>query len=330
MSVDQGTDRAAAIDEPLGGLRQIFPAGDVVIVTDDEELAEYAADIGLQATLLDTVESLPETASVALFLRNSMVSREIRMKFLKMRVLVVPVASFDRSLDVAKYTLELTRKTDYLKACEWNRYWTGNITEQPGPLIFSGHGTDLRCAFADKLSADAWFTPEIGVGKWISIGAYCEFSVTAPSSTNWRGAFEIEGTAVASGVLVAKDSRVSDVGEGRIEKAQKIRAEMVARGPVTLRLRDGVLQSVDAGGVDFTDAIREVTNPDYELHTLELGIGTNMSLLPHVDWMVNSQLNEGAGTFHLGFGEGITGAHMDFVIEQCEHRFEGGHTTPPR
>jgi hypothetical protein len=330
MSVDQEAGRAAVVDEPLGGLGQIFPAGDVFIVTDDADLAEYAVEIGLEATLLDAVESLPETASVALFLRNELVSREIRMKFLKKRVLVVPVASFDPSLEVARYTLELTRKTDYLKACEWNRYWTTNITEQPGPLVFSGNGNDLRCAFADKLNADAWSTPEIGVGRWISVGAYCEFSITAPSTTDWRGAFEIEGTAVASGVLVAKDSRVSDVGKARVEKAQKIRAEMATRGPMTLRLRDGVLRSVEAGGVDYTDAVHEVTNPDYELHTLELGIGTNMSLLPHVDWTVNSQLNEGAGTFHLGFGEGITGAHMDFVIERCDHRFEGGHTTPPR
>jgi hypothetical protein len=40
-----------------------------------------------------------------------------------------------------------------------------------------------------------------------------------------------------------------------------------------------------------------------------------------VDWRFNSQLNEGAGVMHIGFGEGITGAHMDFVIPESDHHF---------
>jgi hypothetical protein len=79
---------------------------------------------------------------------------------------------------------------------------------------------------------------------------------------------------------------------------------------------------VHADGEDFTDAVREATNPQYELHALELGIGTNMGLLPRVDWTYNSQMNEGAGLVHLGVGEGITGAHMDFIVADGEHRFE--------
>lgn len=55
-----------------------------------------------------------------------------------------------------------------------------------------------------------------------------------------------------------------------------------------------------------------------------------MNLLPLVDWELNSQLNEGAGTLHLGFGEGMTGAHMDFVVAECEHRFQEGGAEAPR
>jgi hypothetical protein len=45
-------------------------------------------------------------------------------------------------------------------------------------------------------------------------------------------------------------------------------------------------------------------------------LGSNPGIAGLVDWSVNSQLNEGVGAVHLGFGEGITGAHMDFVIDQ--------------
>ncbi|MEV0386661.1 hypothetical protein [Nonomuraea sp. NPDC050643] len=313
---------AESFGQPLGGLRQVFPEGDVFAVCDDRELAEFASGRGLRTLLLDEVETLPDGAGVALFLRNSLVSREIRKMFRRFRVLLIPIASFDSALDAAQYTFELTRHTDYEKACDWNRYWADNLTRQPGPLVFTGSGTELVCSFADDLSADAWLTPEIDVGKWISVASYCEFSITAPSSRDWRGAFDINGTALASGLLVAHDPRAGRDGMARIEQARELRAEMVAKGPITMRLRNGVLTSVMASGEEYSDAVREVTNPDYELHTLELGIGTNMSLLPRVDWTYNSQLNEGAGPVHLGFGEGITGAHMDFVVARCEHRFD--------
>ena len=53
-----------------------------------------------------------------------------------------------------------------------------------------------------------------------------------------------------------------------------------------------VRTGVRAGGRDFTDAVRDVTNPDHGLQALELGIGTNQCVLPEVRWQVNSQLNE--------------------------------------
>ncbi|MDL4775338.1 hypothetical protein [Actinomadura xylanilytica] len=309
--------------DPWGGLRQIFPEGEIFVVTDDAELGAHTAGLGLATALLGEVAELPDGASVVLLLRNSLVSRDIRRMFRRFGVLLVPIASFDPALDVARYTFDLVRHTDYERACEWNRYWARNIAGQPGPLVFTGHGTGLECAFGDDISADAWMNTRIDVGKWISVASYCEFSLTAPSTRDWRGTFDLNGTVVASGLLVAQDARAREPGAARVRRARRLRAEMVARGPMTLRLREGVLASVEAGGVDFTDALSEVTNPDYELHTLELGIGTNMSLLPRVDWTFNSQLNEGAGPVHLGFGEGITGAHMDFIVAECEHRFEG-------
>ncbi|MFD0686453.1 hypothetical protein [Actinomadura fibrosa] len=317
-------------ENPAANLQQIFPAGDVFVVTDDEDLAGYAEERGLRTVRLDRVDDLPDGAAVVLFLCRNLVSREIRRRFRRLRVLLVPVASFDPSPEAAAYTLELTRHTDYRKACDWNRYWVRAISDEPGPLVFEGSGTSLECVLADRLSADAWYGEEIGVGGWISVGSYCEFSLTAPSSSDWHGAFTIDGTAVAAGVLVAKDARVTEAGAARIARAHELRAELAARGPVTLRLDAGVLTTAEAGGEDFTDALREVTNPDYGLHVLELGIGTNMDLLPRVDWTRNSQLNEGAGPVHLGFGEGITGAHVDFIVAESGHRFGESRAVQPQ
>jgi hypothetical protein len=317
---------------PDNKLRQIFPEDEIYLVTDDESLAMAATYQGLSALLLADAAKLPRGANVVLVLRHSLVTVGIRRMFRDARVLLVPIASFDTSLKAALYTQKLTMLTDYSSALSLSRYWAESIETQAGPLIFSdttpgedtaGIGkTHLICSLGDDINADAWLEPKIGTGQWISVGTLCEFSMTAPSSADWCSAFVIDGTAVASGVLVARDSRFSEAGDARIQAAQRLQVELAARSPITLQLDAGVLTSVRAGGEDFTDAVREVTNPEHGLHTLELGIGTNQSVLPHVDWKFNSQLNEGAGAVHLGFGEGITGAHMDFVIAESGHQFQ--------
>ncbi|TDD37555.1 hypothetical protein E1287_08250 [Actinomadura sp. KC06] len=304
------------------GLRQLFPDGDYYVVADDQELVDYAIELGARAIHLDQAAELPDGIGTAVFLRNTLVTRDIRRTFRKSRSFVIPISSFDSGMEVAKYTMRLVLLTDYEKACDYNRYWAKSVAEQPGDLIFYSDDMHLRCTLSEKLNANAWLDAAIDPGKWVSVGSYTEFSITAPSSKDWLGAFVLNGTLVAQGSLVAQDARADETGVARIREAWKVRDELVANAPITVELHEGRATSIRAGGHDFTDAVREVTNPDYNLHTLELGLGTNMSLLPHVDWRHNSQLNEGAGTVHLGFGEGMTGAHMDFVVADCSHKFE--------
>ncbi|WP_433068824.1 hypothetical protein [Nonomuraea sp. CA-218870] len=304
-------------------------------MTDDADLAAYGTEKGHKAALLEDVAGLPEKSNCVVLLQHNLVSRDIRRKFRGMGALVVPIRAFEGTPELARYTLDKVIETDYGKACELNRYWTRSIERESGDIVFDaglgpgapGDGDDrprthLVCRLADKLSANTWLTPEITVDKWVSVGAYCELSITAPSTADWTGAFSLDGTAVCAGVLVAQDSRCTDDGEARIQQARALRDEMAACGePVVLRLKEGVLTSCTAGDQDFTERVKQATNPKYDLHALELGIGTNLELMPRVDWRLNSQMNEGAGPVHIGFGEGITGAHMDFIVAEGGHEF---------
>jgi hypothetical protein len=334
MSGVKSLPAATAVDSAnsVGNFRQIFPEGTIYIVADDESLVQAADRDGFNAVSLSAAEKLPHGANVVLFLRQVLVSADVRRKFNHAKVLTVPIASFDPSLAAALYTQQLTVLTDYAAACERNRYWADSIKNQAGALIFSDENSDtpagaaqrthLVCSLAEDLSCHSWLEPTLEAGQWVSVGTYCEFSMTAPLSTDWCGAFTIDGTALVDGVLVARDPRCTGAGDVRIRGADRLRAELVARRPISLHLDHGVLTAVQADGEDFTDAVLEATNPEYGLHTIELGIGTNQDVLPHVDWRINSQLNEGAGDVHLGFGEGITGAHMDFIVAKSGHRFE--------
>ncbi|MFI0351061.1 hypothetical protein [Actinomadura sp. 9N407] len=266
---------------------------------------------------------------MVLFLRHQLVSREIRKRFRGAKVLLVPIASFDAGLETALYTLRLTLATDYAAACEGSRRWIDDLRNRTDPITFVSKGpcsagereTNFVCTLADDLSVDTWASPTIATGQWVSVASYCEIAITARPSADRPSPFIIDGTAVASGVLVARDPRFDDAGDARIRAAHRLRRELSQRAPIVLRLKGGVLADVRAGGDDFTDELREVTNPEYGLHVIELGLGTNRHVLPQVDWTFNSQLNEGAGPVHIGFGDGMTGAHMDFVVAEATHHF---------
>lgn len=316
------------VHTPYGSLRQIFPEGDVFAVADDAALGAEAAGYGLTYIPLDEADGLPDGAAVVLLLQHQMVSRKIRLLFRRQRVLVVPVGSFDGTPDAAGYTLRMTLLTDYRKAAATAAYWIGKLREGVESVVFAPRGggedpdaTRLTCSLGPSLTVDAWPEAAVHPGQWVSVGSCCELSLTKQPADTAGEVFSMEGVARASGVLVACDPRSTEVGRRRVEEARRLRAEMTELGSISLSLKDNVLTGVSAGGTDFTERLREVTNPDHGLQALELGIGTNLAVLPEVDWRFNSQLNEGAGVMHIGFGEGITGAHMDFVVRDSDHRF---------
>ncbi|SFO58489.1 MULTISPECIES: hypothetical protein [Actinomadura] len=344
----QQQDRASAGRYANGGhgnLRQIFPGdGRIYAVTDDEWVGIAAGYYGLEHVPLAEVETIPPGANVVLFLRHSLVSVKLRRMFREFRVLTVPIASFDASLEAALYTQKLTMATDYATACQNSRYWIENLQEQAGRLVFHDGALDeggdepgragtanrkpgqqrthIVCSLADSMSIDALPEPAIDVGQWVGVGSYCELALNNRPLSGRPSPFTIEGTVVAAGALVARHPRFTQQGDARIRAAERLRAELVERAPLVLRMEANVLTSLQAGGKDFTEALREVTNPELGLQAMELGIGTNQAVLPQVNWKVNSQLNEGAGPLHIGFGEGITGAHMDFVVAQSTHIFQ--------
>jgi hypothetical protein len=317
---------------PDGLLRQLFPQGDIFAVTDDAVLGQAATEKGLVYVPLDRAEELQAGASVILLLQHHMVSRRIRLVFRHHSVLVVPIACFDSSPSSARYTLGMTLRTDWIRAADTASYWIEQLRECAGQVVFgpsgplaadSAEGDSMRlvCSLASAVTVDAWPHAAIGLGDWVSVGNCIELSITRQPGQSTEDTFSMEGTAHAAGVLAAFDPRCTEAGWKRYEEARELRAEMAKLGAIRLEMKDNVLTGVTAGGRDFTRELLSATNPDHGLQAFEFGIGTNLGVQPGIDWRVNSQLNEGAGVMHIGLGEGITGAHMDFVVAECDHHF---------
>ncbi|MGH9125735.1 MAG: hypothetical protein ACRDZ8_13560 [Acidimicrobiales bacterium] len=305
-------------NDRMRNLRTLSAGRDLLFVTDDERLREHLDSLALPASLWSPELAVEEGSHVVLALCHQLVSRTVRQQFSPAAVLVLPIYSFDDSYEAIEYTLQLMLATDYCDACRRNEEWLDLLRDKPdGQFRFLGVNTDLRCQLHDQLVASTSLAPVIEKGEWVSIADYCEVSVTAPSQLDWCGAFTIDGHAEASGMLVAEDSRVTPTGRQRVEEAKGLRRRILKNAPVSLEVTSGVLTSVVAGGREWVREISDVTNPDYGLHTLELGLGSNPGIAALVDWTINSQLNEGVGRVHLGYGEGMTGAHMDFIIDRA-------------
>lgn len=316
-----GGQRDAGWSEAADGrhLGKLCPGADVVVVTDDDALNLWLGERGFRALRWTPDLAVAKGSLVVLVVCHLIPSRSVREQFQEVSVLLVPISAFDDSPDAIIYTMELVLRTDFEASLRRNEAWVELLRNKPdGCLHFKGPGTDLRCAIGEDIQVFTSAELAISSGQWVSVADYCEVQLTAPSTGDWNGAYTVNGYAEAAGVLVAKDARVTAEGADRVAWAQTLRAELVADGPVRLEMRDNALCSAVAGGRDRAQEISGVTNPEYGLHLVELGLGSNPAVLGGTNWHRNSQMNEGTGTFHLGFGEGLTGAHMDFIIPRAD------------
>lgn len=307
-----------ALTFSLESLRPLGGGDRFTIVIDDPVLCDRLRLDGVDAVIWEPDLAIPDGTHIALVLCHQPITVALRAQFSDAAVLLVPAVSFDPRPEAVMYTLRLLLSTDFAETCRRNQEWIDLLRwNTAGVLRFGGPNIDLTCQLHEELSAHTSLDITIGKGEWVSVADYCEVSLTPPSQKNWCGAFTIDGVARATGVLVAEDSRVTAEGAERIVAAKRLRDEFVRLSPIDLTLEGGVLRALTVGGRDRLEEVLEVTNRDHGLHAVELGLGSNTAVAPLVDWTFNSQMNEGAAPIHLGFGEGITGAHMDFVLNDA-------------
>ncbi len=306
--------RAAAVvgDHKLGQLTNGEP---FLALSDDASVLSCLSDRGIAGSPWSPALALTDDSNVVLVMCHRKADRSLRAQFANCRVLFVPIVAFDDDPDTVVYTVERILETDFQAGLEQNEAWLEMLrNKSDGVLHFTGPGTDLRCRIGDDIQVFTSVDLTIATGEWVSVADYCEVQLTAPKIGSWCDAFVVDGYAETVGVLAAQDARATPAGEERVARARRLRAELVENGPVRLEIRESALCSATAGDREYLEEISEVTNPDYGMHLTEFGLGSNTSIGPSVRWRLNSQLNEGAGTFHLGLGEGTTGAHMDFVV----------------
>lgn len=126
----------------------------------------------------------------------------------------------------------------------------------------------------------------------------------------------MNGILSVPGVAVAHHRQTHEAVKAQAEQAWALLVQLQANRefPLKVEIDNSRIVHIYANGQDLAERIEEYTNKKLELVLTEMAFSTNSGILADgIDWLQNSQLNEGTVGIHVGLGDGLTGAHIDLI-----------------
>ena len=298
----------------MESLRPIFDGAEPVFVAESDQVGKLFEARDLEhLSIHEMIERRPPDVVLVVERLETMraLHKEMHEATDQSRVLLLPACSFDPSPEVVAYSLDLLAASDFERAVSRNRVWRQVLSRHPSPLVFRRPGSDaeLTCHLLGDVRVHCATEVVLPRGEWEGPAGY--FEVEMELFDAQARYFSLEGELVVDGLLAAKSSNMAADLEPLHDEANDLIRER--GGPAgRLRAADNRIVAFEIGGDDITDRLARLTGEMYERAFLEFSIGTNSVSAP-VDWSVNSILNEGLAGIHVAIGDGIGGAHIDFV-----------------
>ncbi|WZH51944.1 MAG: hypothetical protein PIR53_18245 [Nocardioides alkalitolerans] len=322
---DTSAEQEAGFAERLAAsLLPVFEGEEPLLLTDSRALLRMLHERGVGALHFEHLSGLSpdERRNVVaipttpLDVSNHDVWREY---FAESRVLIVAGVAFDPAPEAVLYTLEKMARSSFVDAAERNNVLLEAVAGS-STMVVSSADAELRCELDEITMLRPKIEPELAPGEWESVGAYFEVGlVSVPDEfmTGIKPGFDVNGEFVADGVSVAVHRHVGDDVRAMQTAAWELLRSLARAGefPLRLTVEHSVLRKVlTASGRDMAPELLVHTNAGLGGMLTELAFSSNAAMKPdEVDWSVNSQLNEGAIGVHIAVGEGLTGAHVDFI-----------------
>lgn len=293
------------------------PDSPPVVVSESLYLREFSASLGFEVMNLE--EMLDHPPPAIFFIPTAYQAAHSRLKgfsdaFSVSRVLVVPVFAFDSSDYAATYTLSRVLESDFGSALTNGLLWASRFQSNQNQLMFRGTLSSLEVKKSLSFSLNLRRQMEIDVGEVVAVGEYLEAEM---EGVLWNNSpFRVNGSIEVKAMLAARHPYLPRECQAKFERANKLIQEINTSGErIWLELQDNVIKKFSVGKSDLLSTLDELTNEFYALNLTEFAIGLNRSIRDTVDWSINSVINEGAGLLHVAVGDGITGAHIDFICD---------------
>lgn len=242
--------------------------------------------------------------------------QEWQALFDRSRVLFIPLASFEPSMAAMAYTFDILTRSSFERATALNDLWLQRLLKYHAPMHLKGNKSYLECSIAqDVYAMTPKTTAQLEPGEWESIGAFFEVGMVAQADDSWP-AFNVNGTVSVEGVVVAHHRWMPDGLVPQATRAWELFQEVRQKGlfPLHVELEHSRVVKVLAGQQNLAPELDILTNKRRQLVLTEMAFSTNECLeVETINWGINHQLNEGTLGIHFGLGDGVTGAHIDFI-----------------
>ncbi|BCZ90718.1 hypothetical protein CSW23_02625 [Thermus scotoductus] len=309
-------------------LMPVFGSSEFIFVTDEPKLLSWLRGHDIETYLLDSVGELPKPKRKNVVLLpttgEGLSFFKLERFFKSSRLLIVPLVAFDPSFEAAVYTVNLLGVSDFEQATKENAKWVslleGGEFER---LVFKGACGELEMLLKERVDLMLpRMEPALLPGEWEAVGMFFEVAMIPDNEDFFHPGYIVNGELEVSGVAVAHHRVMPKHLTYLPTMAWELLGSLAREGgfPLRVKIENSQLKEVrSSNGVDLTDKIRDFSNRELELMLVEMAISNNPGLdLPKVDWRVNSVLNEGIRGIHFAVGDGVTGAHIDFICPGME------------
>lgn len=295
-----------------------------IFISDDPQLARWLTECGCNASVMNTealasLTKLERKNIVLLPTKREAMSFFLLERFFRgSRVLIVPLAAFDPSLEASIYTVNLLASSDFSSATQKNREWIKLLQSDVDRLTFAASNGELQVVLKERIDLmlpkeEAALLP----GEWEAVGMFFEIAMIPDNEDFFHPGYLVTGEVEVEGVAVAHHRIMPEGLVGLPSRAWELLRSTYEKGGFPLRVsieNSQIKQARTRTGIDLTKDLLRYSNPHLELMLVEMAISNNPGVrCNEVNWGINSVLNEGILGLHFAVGDGVTGAHIDFI-----------------
>ncbi len=288
----------------------LFRGEELTIVSDSEEFLGVCSKLGCKTAVLSQVLTLPPSCVVFSFTDNAAKSTfDIAKDTVNKQTIFCALQVFDPSLNCALYTLNLLFKSDFAMALRAQRSVL-NMLNSNTSFLLSGSGEDAQVCILPHAQPYALIDEDIA-GDFVQ--SVAEFFEVHYAHMNPRDPcpFSFSGVLKVFGILTVLRRRRSLIVDSLENSLQQLR-KCVSEEGALLTVDDNRITSFKTTKAEHVGLL-ELAAGSRGLMLTEFAIGVNAAIGPHIDYGINSQMNEGVSGVHVAVGDGSSGYHIDFL-----------------
>lgn len=298
----------------VSSLNHVFDSPVYSFIADSPEVCSYILDNGQECLMYEKGMLLPNNCvNIQTSIEHFLSLKDTVSLSPESRVLTIPLIAFDSSFVCFKYLFHQLQNCNFPNV--YSRYKGLMSTfKDVGPKfsVTSGTNIQLTCNFNDKVSFSYPKSIKISKGKIRSVAEYFEvnFNHLYPELSS---PFNLNGEFRFSSCLHAIHPSINNISNNQMKCAKKLFKDIYQSNNCSMIIENNNAKSFKIDNIERVDDVITIAGNSRKSNVTEFAFGLNSDIYENIIWSYNSQINEGCSGIHLGFGDGKTGIHMDFI-----------------